>query len=115
MEAPNNIEDIKRAIQSVDAPVSINMTEGGKTPLVTIEQLERWGAARVSAPVTTLFGAYRGVYNALKVLKEKGTTRENPELLVGFEEFLGLIGMPAYKEAEKRYLPQEVFVEKYGR
>lgn len=115
MEAPDNVEDIKRAIQSVDAPVSINMTEGGKTPLVTIEQLEKWGAARVSAPVTTLFGAYRGVCNALKVLKEKGTTRENPELLVGFEEFLGLVGMPAYKEAEKRYLPKEVFVEKYGR
>ncbi len=114
VEAPNNVEDIKRVIQSIDAPVSINMTEGGKTPLVSIEQLEQWGAARVSAPVTAIFGAYRGVYNALKVLKEKGTTRDNPELLVGFDEFLSCVGMPAYKKFENAYLPSEVLAEKYG-
>jgi methylisocitrate lyase len=115
VEAPQNVEDIKRVIQSIDAPVSINMLEGGKTPLVTIEQLEKWGAARVSAPLTSIFAAYRGVYNALKVLKEKGTTRDNPELLVSFEEFTSLVGLPEIKSWEKKFLPKEVIAEKYGK
>lgn len=113
VEAPNSVEDIKRVIQSIDAPVSINMLEGGKTPLVTIEQLQEWGAARVSCPLTTVFAAARGVYNALKVLKEKGTTKDDQDLLITFSEFVKIVGLPEIRELEKRFLPKEVYEEKY--
>ncbi|NPV44408.1 MAG: isocitrate lyase/PEP mutase family protein [Firmicutes bacterium] len=114
VEAPQNVEDIKRVIQSIDAPVSINMLEGGKTPLVTIEDLQKWGAARVSCPLTALYGAARGIYNVLSTLMKKGTTRDNPELIMGFEEFLQLVDIDEIREWERRYLPKDVLKEKYG-
>jgi methylisocitrate lyase len=112
VEAPNSVNDIKRVIQSIDAPVSINMLEGGKTPLVTVEQLQEWGAARVSFPLTTIFAAARGVYNALKVLKEKGSTKDDQDLLITFGEFVKIVGLPEIRELEKRFLPKEVYEEK---
>jgi len=115
IEAPKNKEDIKKVIQAIDAPVSINMLEGGKTPLVTIEELQQWGAARVSCPLTSVYGAARGIFNALATLKEKGTTRDNPEFLYGFNEFLQLVGIDEIREWENKYLPQDQLVEKYGK
>ncbi|MBN2286308.1 MAG: isocitrate lyase/PEP mutase family protein [Tissierellales bacterium] len=113
VEAPFREEDIERVIKSIDAPVSINMTDGGKSPMLTVSKLEKWGAARVSFPVTALFGAYRGIFNILTQLKEKGTTRENPEMITSFEEFVDLIGLPAYRQLENQFLTSDVLMEKY--
>jgi carboxyvinyl-carboxyphosphonate phosphorylmutase len=113
VEAPVKEEDIERVIKSIDAPVSINMTDGGKSPALTVEKLQKWGAARVSFPVTALFGAYRGMLNVLTVLKEKGTTKHNPELITSFGEFVELLGFKEFRELENRFLPREVLEEKY--
>ncbi|MBV1756388.1 MAG: oxaloacetate decarboxylase [Dethiosulfatibacter sp.] len=113
VEAPEREEDIERVIKAINAPVSINMTEGGKSPMLTVEKLQKWGAARVSFPVTALFGAYRGIYNILEVLKEKGTAKHNPELITTFGEFLSLIDVEDFNKMEREYLPKEILLDKY--
>ncbi len=105
VEAPPSVDDIKHVIKSIKAPVSINMTDGGKTPIATIQQLEEWGAARISIPVTAVFAAAKAVEKAMRVILAEGVspTVNHPEMVTTFKEFTDLVGLPAIKEMEQKY------------
>lgn len=110
VEAPYDIEDIKRVIREINAPVSINMCSGGKTPMVPFKTLEEWGAARVSVPVSVLFGAYTGMVNVLKELKESGQdpSINHPELVCSFQEYTDMIGLPEVEALWKTFASADV-------
>jgi len=113
VEAPLSVEGIKRVIKEIDAPVSINLLQGGRTPLVTIQELEEWGAARVSIPVTTVMAAAYGVKQALEYIKAHGTIRDL-EGVLSFAEFTDLVGLDKIRELEARYLTEEEIALRYG-
>jgi len=50
-----------------------NMTEFGKTPLISVEEFEKWGYSAVLFPVSTLRVAMHSVSEFLKDLKQTGT------------------------------------------
>lgn len=113
VEAPTDPDDIKRVIQSIDAPVSINMAYGGKTPPVPIKTLQEWGAARVSVPIASIFA----VAKALEVVFTRIMNDEGAELLkdsYSFEEFTTLVGMPEIQKLEQLYLDTNELKERYG-
>lgn len=107
VEAPEKIDDIKRILDSIDAPVSINMiyAKGSKTPAVSIQQLQEWGAARVSVPVMPLFAAARALEKAYTAIAnddvEEMMSNKNT---FEFSEFTNLVGLPEIKELEKKFL-----------
>ncbi len=105
VEAPEKVDDIKRVIQSIDAPVSINMiyAKGSKTPAVSIKQLEEWGAARVSVPVMPLFAAARALERAYTAVVNDDVASMNDQIFE-FVEFTDLVGLPLIKELEQRFL-----------
>jgi len=115
VEAPPDVELIKYAIKNINAPVSINMTDGGKTPAATIRELQEWGAARVSIPVTPVFAAARAIEKAMKIILEEGVspTVNHPEDIYTFKEFTDLMGLPEIKDMEEKYLPETVLNTKY--
>ena len=116
VEAPEEVDDIKRMIQSIDAPVSINMiyAKGSKTPAVTIKQLEEWGAARVSVPVMPLFAASRALERAYTAVVNDDVVSMNGEIFE-FAEFTDLVGLPFIKELEKRFLDTTELDARYHR
>lgn len=116
VEAPEEVDDIKRVIQSIDAPVSINMiyAKGSKTPAVSIKQLEEWGAARVSVPVMPLFAASRALEKAYTAVVNDDVASMNGEIFE-FAEFTDLVGLPLIKELEKRFLDTTELDARYHR
>lgn len=116
LEAPTDKEMIRDAVKKIAAPVSINLFDsivGGKTPLIPIEELRELGVARVSVPVGTIFVVVKWLREYLKVLKERGIMPDRTDLLCTFDEFKKFVGLPSYKELEKRFLPRSVVQEKY--
>ncbi len=110
VEAPERIEDIKRIVKEIDAPVSINLFDavtGGKTPLVSIEELREMGVARISIPVGPVFAATRGMMNFLIALKKEGILPSRTDLVVSFDEFKSITGYGEIKAMEERYLPRD--------
>jgi methylisocitrate lyase len=105
VEAPPAVEDIKYVIKNIKAPVSINMTDGGKTPIATLQELEAWGAARVSIPVTAVFAAAKAVETAMGIILREGIspTANHPEMVMTFKEFTDLVGLPEIKALEQKY------------
>lgn len=106
VEAPGEEDDIRRLIQSIKAPVSINMVDGGgKTPLVSIETIQKWGAARVSMPVAPVLAAVKGMMDALRQIKADGApvSLRHPEMIVSFQEYTDMVGLPQIREMEAKY------------
>lgn len=91
-------DEVKRVIAEIKAPVSINMLEGGRTPMFTFAELEQLGAARVSCPITTILAAMKGVQQALASLKETGAPGSDPNLLAGFGEIKECLGAPRFDQ-----------------
>ena len=108
IEAPRTKEDIKRLTREIRAPISINLFDavsGGKTPLISIDELREMGVARISIPVGPLFAAIRGMINYLDVIKD-GIAEGRDDLVVPFAEFKDLIGFNKYRDLEKKCLPE---------
>jgi len=113
VEAPTEADDIKRVIQSIDAPVSINMLYGGKTPPVPIQTLQEWGAARVSVPVASVFAAAGALERAFTmILNDEGS--KLLEDSYDFQRFTDLVGLPEIRELEKKYLDNAELSARYG-
>ena len=96
-------DEVRRVIAEIDAPVSINMVEGGRTPLFTFDELEKLGAARVSCPVTTILAAMKGVQQALASLRTTGAPGANPDLLAGFTEIKDRLGASGFEALGDRF------------
>jgi len=43
IEAPQTVEELRKVAKSVNVPTMANMVEGGKTPLVSVQELETMG------------------------------------------------------------------------
>lgn len=107
VEAPRTVEEIEEAVKGIDGLVSINLfdnIEGGKTPLVSLEDLAAIGVARVSIPVGTTFAAARGVRDYLEAIKDGKLAPERKDLVLSFKEFKDLVGVSTFREQEKKYL-----------
>jgi 2,3-dimethylmalate lyase len=100
-------DEVRRVIAEIDAPVSINMVEGGRTPLFTFAELQDLGAARVSCPVTTILAAMQGVKDALAALKADGAPMSRPDRLAGFSEIKARLGADAFDALAARFAARE--------
>ena len=110
VEAPRTIEEIERAVKEIGALVSINFfdsIEGGKTPLLPVNQMKELGVARISVPVGSVFAAAKGVQNYLEAIKDD-IAPDRKEVLFSFDEFKNIVGVPGFREQEKEYLPKFV-------
>jgi len=106
IEAPQSEEDlavIGRAFP--DTPLLANMVEGGKTPLLTAEELHTLGYSIVIYPnsLTRRF-AHAGV-QLLTELKTAGTTQPLLEKMMSFQQLNHLLGYESLQALERAYLP----------
>ena len=88
VEAPEGIDDLERVAKEVEGVVRVaNMIEGGRTPLLTPQELHDLGYDLIVTPLSAIFAAARAVREAFAVLRREGTLRDHPELLLSFSEF----------------------------
>lgn len=95
IEAPRTIDELKQIPKALPNTILLaNMIEGGKTPLIPRDVLEKWGFKMIAHPLAGILAQTRVVRDMLSFLKENGTTegwgRDN---LFDFTEFRQLIGL----------------------
>jgi len=113
VEAPTKVEDIKRVLKLIDAPVSINLLHGGKSPAVSIEEIASWGAARVSVPVAALMAVTQTLEDTYNYIKEHGEIVGLQKRSYSFNQFTDLVGLPQIKELERLYLDDKELEARY--
>ena len=80
-----------------------NMTEFGKSPLLSITELANLGYAGVLYPVTTLRVAIRAIQAALAVLDQEGTQAELLDLMQTREELYELLDYRDFEQRDRKY------------
>ncbi len=114
IEAFENIEQMERAVKEVKAPLMLNLIEGGRTPLVSVEEAEKLGFKIVIFPLTALYSAAKAMSDTLSILKEKGSAMSYLDRLITFPEFAEIVGIENIRKMEQKYLPERILKEKYG-
>ena len=99
LEAPLNAEEMRRYCAEVDGPKMANLIEGGKTPLLSPQQLEAIGYKIAVYPLTLLNVSIQAMRTALASLRRS----ERPTAAMDFEELKKAVGFPAYYAEEARY------------
>jgi methylisocitrate lyase len=75
-ESLESAEEFARFAREVPVPLLANMTEFGRTPLLTVEEFAAMGYRLVIFPMTAFRVMMRAVIDALTELKRSGTQRD---------------------------------------
>ncbi len=102
VEAPQSVDELAKIAASFDAPLFANMIEGGKTPFLSADALERIGFKMVVYPLSGLFAATRAVQEMAAHLRSTGSTAGYGRM-VSFAEFEEVIGVDRFRDIEARF------------
>lgn len=102
IEAPESMEEMERIGRSFDLPLLVNMVDGGKTPILGREELERLGFSIAIFPVTGFLAAAAAMASVYGHMKENGSSNGWPGTLYPFNDFSLLMGFDKVWEFERR-------------
>jgi 2-methylisocitrate lyase-like PEP mutase family enzyme len=105
VEALASVEQMQQALTRVGgrAPLLANMVEGGKTPLLAAEELERLGFRIAIFPGGTVRALAHALQQYFAGLKAAGTTAPQRSHMLDFAALNRVIGTPELLALGKRY------------
>ncbi|HZD54041.1 MAG TPA: hypothetical protein VE175_13410 [Woeseiaceae bacterium] len=86
-----------------DVPQLANMLEGGRTPILPPEELERMGFRIVIYGISLVMHAVRAMQDVLSRLARGDVSFAGGG--VGFDEYKSIVGFERWSEIEDRYQP----------
>lgn len=98
VEAPEEEDDVRRIPLEVDAPVLINIVEGGRTPALPPMELEAMGYRIALYANTVLRAAAAASAAALEVLGRTGETKELMGSILSWEDRQKLVALDEWLE-----------------
>jgi 2-methylisocitrate lyase-like PEP mutase family enzyme len=103
VEAPRSADELAEIGRRIDAPLVVNMVEGGATPQLSAGELSALGFAIVLYANAALRGAVHGMQAVLEHLKRTGSTAGALQQMIGWEERQRLVGKPLFDALGERY------------
>ncbi|HZK83827.1 MAG TPA: isocitrate lyase/PEP mutase family protein [Desulfosporosinus sp.] len=104
VESPESVEEMSKITSSFNVPVLANMVEGGKTPLLPAQELEKLGYDLVIFPTASTYVAAQAMKNLMAQLMKTGSTESLIPEMTSFSEFNELIGLSQIRELEKKFV-----------
>ncbi len=101
-EALESKSEFEKFAKTVRAPLMANMTEFGKSPLLTVKELDSMGYRMVIFPLTAFRASLRAMDSAYGELKRTGTQKSFVKNLMTREDFYKLIGYYEYEKEDSR-------------
>jgi methylisocitrate lyase len=97
-EAITELAMYKKVAEAVKAPVLANITEFGKTPLFTIEELRSANVAIALYPLTAFRAMNKAALNVYEAVRKKGTQKELLGEMQTREELYDFLNYHAYEK-----------------
>lgn len=72
-EAFSSLEDYRKLSDTIQAPVLANITEFGKTPLLTVAELEKAGVQMILYPMSAFRAMNQAALTTYNVIRQQGT------------------------------------------
>ncbi len=95
------IEEVATALRGHH--LLFNWAEGGKTPPLTFDRISALGFKLILCPIGTLLAATAAMQRVLAAIRRDGTPAGITGELLGFNEFLDVIGLPEITALEQSF------------
>jgi methylisocitrate lyase len=102
VEAPRSIDDMRRIVGEIKAPNMANMVPGGRTPVLTTEELEKLGFKMVAYPTVVTYAVAKAAERVLRYMYSRGTVGGLEAEILNFDEFNELVGLAELRAKETR-------------
>jgi 2-methylisocitrate lyase-like PEP mutase family enzyme len=102
------MRQVNTLLHELKTPSMANMIEGGRTPLLGVQELQSLGYSVVAHPCGSIFAAAKAVQGWACHLKEHGTTEDYLDHMLSFDEYFELIGARDIREREKQVVAGEL-------
>lgn len=99
VEAPETKEEMQTICREVPGVHMANIIDGGKTPLLSPDELHRIGFKIAAYPLALISASMQAMQQALNALKQGHA----PANLMSFEQVRNIVGFDDYYTMEKRY------------
>ncbi|MGV3607649.1 MAG: methylisocitrate lyase [Planctomycetaceae bacterium] len=103
-EALTSPQEFEKFAREVEIPLVANMTEFGKSPLLTLDELSDMGYAAVLYPVTLQRVMMRAAEAAMGVIASDGTQESILDLMQTREELYDLIEYQDFEERDRHMM-----------
>lgn len=107
IEAMTSEAQLAEACRQFDKPLLYNMASSGKTPFLSVEEMQALGFAACIYPNFVMLAAIPAVQEMLRKLKETGEVKAVVNQLASFQQFFDLLGMDQVKALEEKYAVSE--------
>ena len=92
VESPESVEEMQQIGRSFDLPLVANMVEGGRTPVLSFEDLQALGYGLAIFPATAFLAAAKSFEHVYTALKETRSSTSVSHALYDFPTFSKLMG-----------------------
>jgi 2-methylisocitrate lyase-like PEP mutase family enzyme len=101
VESPESVEELTTIAQRCSKPLLANMVSGGKTPVLSADQLAEIGFSLAIHPGLGFLSAGQALHNAYSELQKNGDVVDAP--LHDFNEFCHILGFEEIWEFDKKW------------
>jgi len=102
-EALESVAEFARFAQAIPAPKLANMTEFGRSPLLSFNELANLGYQAVLFPLTAFRAAMHAAEQTLTALRDQGTQRALLDQMQSRAELYELLGYSDYEARDRAY------------
>lgn len=104
VEAQENMEELERIPKEIKGvPLVVNMIEGGRTPLLSKDELGKMGYQVIFYNLGSLYSQTKAIQDYCEYVIAHGTSAGFTGPMVNFDEFNSIVGLPELRELEEKF------------
>ncbi len=103
IESPESVQEMELIGRSFDVPVVANMVEGGRTPVLTRDELQSLGYGLAIFPATAFLAAGAAMESVFRTIQTDGSTTRLDTPLYEFQKFSQLMGFDWVAEFDRTH------------
>ena len=103
VESPESVQEMEKIAQTFDLPLVANMVEGGRTPVLTFEQLQSIGYGLAIFPATAFLAAGAAMQSVYQTLLTDKSSTHVTQPLYDFQAFSSLMGFDWVSQFDQQF------------
>lgn len=104
VEAQESMEELERIPKEIKGvPLVVNMIEGGRTPLLSKDELGKMGYQVIFYNLGSLYSQAKAIQDYCEYVIAHGTSAGFTGPMVNFDEFNSIVGLPELRELEEKF------------
>src|SRR5262249_21521159 len=93
IEAPQDLDELRRIPREVRYPLLVNMLSGGVTPILPVDELDRFGYKIVVCPIESLLVAGTAIQRLIQALLSRGRVDLPAAEMMTFSQVKEVLGL----------------------